>query len=67
VKLALQGGESQSVKVDLTREALGFYDDRQMCWTAEAGTFKVLVAASSSDVRLNGEVELGATLTWTGL
>ncbi|KAJ7860454.1 glycoside hydrolase family 3 protein [Mycena olivaceomarginata] len=67
VKLALQGGESQSVKVDLNREALGFYDDRQMCWIAEAGTFKVLVAASSSDVRLNGEVELGATLTWTGL
>jgi len=67
VKVALGGGESKSVKVDLNREALGFYDDRQMGWVAEKGAFKVLVAASSADVRLSGEVELGATLTWTGL
>ncbi|KAF7355581.1 Beta-glucosidase [Mycena sanguinolenta] len=67
VKVALNGGESKSVKVDLTREALGFYDDRQSCWLAEKGTFGVHVAASSADVRLKGEVELGATLTWTGL
>ncbi|KAJ6515569.1 glycoside hydrolase family 3 protein [Mycena sanguinolenta] len=67
VKVALKGGESKSVKVDLTREALSFYDDRQSCWVAEKGTFGVHVAASSVDVRLEGKVELGATLTWTGL
>ncbi|KAJ7241955.1 glycoside hydrolase family 3 protein [Mycena haematopus] len=67
VKVALKGGETQSVKVDLNREALGFYDDKQMHWVAEKGRFEVLVGASSADVRLNKEVALGATLTWTGL
>ncbi|KAJ7682484.1 glycoside hydrolase family 3 protein [Mycena polygramma] len=67
MKVALAGEETKTVKIDLNREALGFYDDRQMCWVAEKGTFKVLVAASSDDVRLTGEVELGATFTWTGL
>ncbi|KAJ7180401.1 glycoside hydrolase family 3 protein [Mycena crocata] len=67
VKVALEGGETKTVKVDLTREALGFYDDRQMCWVAERGKFGVLVAASSTDVRLQKEVELAASFTWTGL
>ncbi|KAK7000982.1 glycosyl hydrolase family 3 C-terminal domain-containing protein [Favolaschia claudopus] len=67
VKVALEGGETKTVKVDLNREALGFYDDRQMCWVAEKGTFKVLVAASAEDIRLEAETELAATLTWTGL
>ncbi|KAJ6539657.1 glycoside hydrolase family 3 protein [Mycena capillaripes] len=67
VKVALEGGETKAVKIDLNREALGFYDDRQMCWVAEKGTFMVQVAASSHDVRLKKEVELGASFTWTGL
>ncbi|KAK7062032.1 beta-glucosidase [Favolaschia claudopus] len=67
VKVALEGGETKTVKVDLNREALGFYDDRQMCWVAEKGAFKVLVAASAEDIRLEAETELAATLTWKGL
>jgi beta-glucosidase len=67
VKIALDGGETQTVKVDLAREALGFYDDQHTCWVAEKGTFKVLVATSSSDIRLEGEVHLDVTFTWMGL
>lgn len=67
VKVELQGEETKTLKVDLNREALGFYDDRQMCWVAEKGKFEVLVAASSEDIRLTKEVELPATITWTGL
>jgi len=67
VKVALRGRETKTVKIDLNREALGFYDDRQMYWVAEKGKFEILVAASSEDIRLKKEVELPATITWTGL
>ncbi|KAJ7639107.1 glycoside hydrolase family 3 protein [Roridomyces roridus] len=66
-KVALQADESKTVKVDLTREALSFYDHRQMCWVAEKGKFEVLVGASSQDILLKAEVELAGTITWTGL
>lgn len=67
VKVELQGGETKTLKIDLNREALGFYDDRQMCWVAEKGKFDVLVGASSADIRLTKQVELATTFTWTGL
>ncbi|KAJ7752775.1 glycoside hydrolase family 3 protein [Mycena maculata] len=67
VKVELQGGETKSVKIDLNREALGFYNDRQMGWVAEKGKFEVSVAASSEDIRLKNEIEFGSTITWTGL
>ncbi|KAJ7044635.1 glycoside hydrolase family 3 protein [Mycena alexandri] len=67
IKVSLQAGETRSVTMDLNREALGFYDERRGCWVAEKGTFEVLVGASSSDVRLKGEVELDVDLMWTGL
>lgn len=55
------------VTVELSRDAISFYDDRQMAWVAEEGTFEVLVAASATDVRLKGEVVLEKGFTWTGL
>jgi beta-glucosidase len=67
VKVALKAGEAKQVKVDLDREALGFYDERRMCWVAEKGKFEVLVAASSEDMKLTGSIELGETFSWTGL
>ncbi|KAJ6538518.1 glycoside hydrolase family 3 protein [Mycena vulgaris] len=67
VKVELKGGETKALKVGLNREALGFYDDRQKSWLAEKGAFEVLVGASSQDIRLTTEVELGASITWTGL
>ncbi|KXN92304.1 putative beta-glucosidase I [Leucoagaricus sp. SymC.cos] len=66
-KVSLASGESKNVTLELDREALGFYDDRAGHWIAEKGVFTVHVAASSSDLRLKGIVELGKTFTWTGL
>ncbi|KAJ6628953.1 glycoside hydrolase family 3 protein [Mycena sp. CBHHK59/15] len=66
-KVELKGGGTKTLHINLNRDALGFYDDRQMCWVAEKGKFKVLVAASSADIRLTKEVELDATFSWTGL
>ncbi|KAF5363750.1 hypothetical protein D9756_000198 [Leucocoprinus leucothites] len=66
-KVSLAGGENKVVTLDLDREALGFYDDRAGHWIAEKGVFTVHVAASSSDLKLKGAVELRKTLTWNGL
>ncbi|KAF9448233.1 glycoside hydrolase family 3 protein [Macrolepiota fuliginosa MF-IS2] len=66
-KVTLAPGEGKSVTLDLDKEALGFYDDRAAQWIAEKGTFTVHVAASSSDLRLEGSIELRKTLTWIGL
>ncbi|KAI0045907.1 glycoside hydrolase family 3 protein [Auriscalpium vulgare] len=67
VKVALKAGESKTVRVDLDREALGFFDERRKAWVAEAGTFEVLVGASSRDIRLTATTELEETFTWVGL
>ena len=66
-KVSLAAGESKQVTIKLGRDAISFYDDRQMAWVAEKGTFEVLVAASASDVRLLGEVVLEKGFTWIGL
>lgn len=66
-KVALKAGESKNVSVGLDKYALSFYDERKGSWVAEAGKFTVLVAASSADVKLSGEVELKKNLYWLGL
>ncbi|KAF9464848.1 glycoside hydrolase family 3 protein [Collybia nuda] len=67
VKVELQPGETKTISHALNREALSFYDDREMKWLAERGKFAVLVAASSADTRLSGEIELDNSFTWIGL
>lgn len=66
-KVTLTPGETKEVTLSLDREALGFYDDHNRNWIAEAGKFTVYVAASSSDIRLKAEIELNQSFTWTGL
>ncbi|KAF7975113.1 hypothetical protein HWV62_10399 [Athelia sp. TMB] len=66
-KVELKPGEKKEVTVKLGRDAISFYDDRAMHWVAEKGTFEVLVAASSEDVKLKGETVLEKGFTWTGL
>lgn len=66
-KVALEAGEKKTVSVSLDREAVGFYDDRRGSWVAEKGKFEMVVAASSVDVRLTGELSLERSCTWTGL
>ena len=66
-KVALAPGERKKVSIELGRDAISFYDDRQMAWVAEKGTFEVLVAASVADVMLKGEVVLEKGFAWTGL
>ncbi|KAG6915306.1 hypothetical protein DXG01_012229 [Tephrocybe rancida] len=66
-KVNLQPGETKKVELALDREALGFYDDRAAHWIAEGGKFKVLVAASSADIKLTQDIELAKGVTWVRL
>jgi beta-glucosidase len=52
-KVALQPGEKATVTLTLTPRDLALYD-RQMKRVVEPGEFKVMVGASSSDIRLTG-------------
>ena len=58
VKVALQPGESRTVRVRLNREAFWFYDPAKPGWDSESGWFEILVGASSRDIRLSGSVRL---------
>lgn len=50
-KVHLEPGERRTVTLALKRDALAYYDDLTREWVAEAGSFEVLVGASSQDIR----------------
>jgi beta-glucosidase len=56
-KLSLAPGETKTVSFKLTPEHLSFLD-RHMEPVVEPGLFKVMVGASSADIKLNGEFEV---------
>lgn len=63
-KVALNLGETQTVTLEIGREALAYFDDKAHQWVAEAGTFEVLVGASSQDIRGTATFELTETSRW---
>ena len=63
-KIPLDPGESKKVMLSLERDALAYYDDLAHQWVAEAGTFEVLVGASSQDIRATALFTLIATCRW---
>jgi beta-glucosidase len=50
-KVALQPGESCTVRFELDERALSFWDERSRAWRAEPGEFEILVGPSSADIR----------------
>ena len=63
-KVALEPGETQTVRLSLDMRALAFYDDARAAWVAEAGEFEVLVGASSADIRARAGFSLSDN--WVG-
>ncbi len=57
-KVALQPGEEIEVTLDLDRRAFAYYDPQRKDWRVEAGTFEILVGASSRDIRLSAAIEM---------
>lgn len=56
-RIALQPGEARDVAFVLDAEHLQLLDER-MRWVVEPGLFRVMVGASSKDIRLRGEFTL---------
>lgn len=60
-KVFLKTGESQKVSIPLERTAFAFYDPERRAWAAEKGDFKIVIGASSRDIRLHENVRLKET------
>jgi beta-glucosidase len=57
-KIFLKAGESQNVSIALERSAIAFYDPERRAWAAEKGDYKIVIGASSRDIRLQENVRL---------
>lgn len=53
-RISLQPGEEQEVSFHLRPQDLGLWD-KNMKFCVESGVFKIMIGASSKDIRLNGE------------
>ena len=64
-RISLEPGQTKTVTTRLYVEQLGFYShEGQRQWNIEPGTFIVKVGASSTDIRLQQQMELkGKTVT----
>ena len=52
-KVTLQPGEEKAVSMELGPRAFAYFDTNLKDWHVEAGTFEILVGASSRDIRLS--------------
>jgi beta-glucosidase len=57
-RVSLAPGESKPVSMKLEPRAFAYWDDAAKKWKVDAGSFEVLVGASSRDVRLRGKVDV---------
>lgn len=60
-KVALKAGETKTVSIPFESRAFAFYDPVAKAWMAEAGDYRLLVAASSRDIRARLDYHLGVT------
>lgn len=55
-KVALEPGESKTVTFTLSKRAWAYYDTEAQGWYTEEGEFRILIGASSRDIRLTETV-----------
>ncbi|MCL2023672.1 MAG: glycoside hydrolase family 3 C-terminal domain-containing protein [Oscillospiraceae bacterium] len=59
-KVYLQPGEKKEICVTLDKRAFQFYNVNKSDWDSEKGEYKILIGASSQDIRLRTTVEIDA-------
>jgi beta-glucosidase len=57
-KIALEPGESRRVTLTLTPRDFSFWDVTRGAWTAEAGSYDLLIGGSAADIELQTTVRL---------
>ncbi|MBY8985736.1 MAG: glycoside hydrolase family 3 C-terminal domain-containing protein [Candidatus Lokiarchaeota archaeon] len=56
-KVKLKPNKTETIKFEITKEDLSFYDENNNRWKAEKGLFNILIGSSSRDIRLQGKIE----------
>ncbi len=56
-RIKLKPNERKTIKFELKKEDLSFFDEKNNCWKAEKGLFNILIGSSSRDIRIQGEIE----------
>jgi len=57
-RVSLQPGESKIVSFKINQSHLAFYDVNNKKWVAEPGLFKIMIGASSRDIRMVADLQL---------
>ncbi|MGA8365778.1 MAG: fibronectin type III-like domain-contianing protein, partial [Candidatus Acidiferrales bacterium] len=57
-KVNLKPGETRHVRLALDARAFSYWDIKAHAWAVMPGTAKVMVGASSRDIRLDGSVTI---------
>lgn len=57
-KVPIAAGETKEVVLDIPKEDFAYWDEAQDKFVVEPGKVKLLIGASSADIRLEGEVKL---------
>lgn len=57
-RVNIKAGKSARVQIELPHQAFMFWDPSSQDWRLEPGRFRILVGASSADIRLEAEISL---------
>lgn len=63
-KVFLNAGQTKHIRLYLDKYSVGYYDTSIPAWLAEEGSFKVLIGASSADIRRSATFEVKESFTW---
>ena len=61
-KVFLKAGEEKEVTITLDKRAFAYYNVKLGDWHVESGEFKILVGASSRDIKLTASVQVASTV-----
>ncbi len=61
-KVFLKAGEETEISIDLDKRAFAYYNVNLGDWHVESGEFKILVGASSRDIKLEATVNVESTV-----
>ncbi len=61
-KIFLKAGEERDVSIELDKRAFAYYNVNLQDWHVESGEFKILVGASSRDIKLEATVNVESTV-----
>ncbi|RSL41006.1 hypothetical protein CEP53_013024 [Fusarium sp. AF-6] len=63
-KVFLEADETRHITISLDKYAVGYYDETVPGWIAEEGAFKVLIGASSADIRQSTRFSVKESFIW---